>query len=395
MKKSPLFVIFTTVLIDLVGFGMIIPLVSIYGRHYGASGWELALLGAIFSLMQFLFAPFWGNLSDRFGRRPILLVSLAGSTVSYFTFGLAPSFAWLFASRAFAGGFAANISDAQAYIADITTPQDRAKGMGLIGAAFGIGFTLGPPLGGIASHWLGLGAPGIIAGTLCGLNLILAYFRLPESLSLEIRQSITGRRSLCPVAPRTMKAAFAHPVLWLLLLVYALWTFAFSTVEQTISLLLQAKFVLSTEEAGLKTGLVLMWAGILSAVIQGGLIRKLVPEYGERKLLLAGLLMNALGFGLFPFGPTYGSYYALIILVSGGSALLSPSLSAMISRSAEASEQGAVMGLSQGLASLARALGPFCGLLVFAVDMRYPFLIAGVTCLALLFWSMNRITLRS
>ena len=381
--KSPLFIIFTTVLIDLIGFGMVIPLVAIYGRHYGASGWQLALLGAIFSLMQFLFAPFWGNLSDRFGRRPILLISLAGSTVSYFIFGLAPSFAWLFASRAFAGGFAANISAAQAYIADVTTPQDRAKGMGIIGAAFGIGFTLGPPLGGIASHSLGLAAPGLIAGTLCGLNFILAFFRLPESLSEEIRRTITKRRSFCPVAPQVMKMAFAHPVLWLLLLTYALWSFAFSNVEQTIALLLQAKLSLTTEEAGLKTGLLLMWAGILSATIQGGLIRKLVPKFGERKLLLTGLAMNAAGFALFPFGPSYASFYVLIVLISGGSALLTPSLSAMISKSADPSEQGAVMGLSQGLASLARALGPFCGLLVFTVDRHYPFLIAGVVALAL------------
>src|SRR3984957_9854436 len=192
-KQSPLFIIFTTVLIDLVGFGMVIPLISLYGRHYGASGLQLPILGGIYSLMQFFFAPLWGSLSDRVGRRPILLLSLTGSTLSYLIFGLAPNYTWLLLARAFGGIFAANISAAQAYIADITAPEDRAKGMGLIGAAFGIGFTLGPPLGGIAAAKIGLSAPGLIAGVICGLNLILAYFRLPESFPKEKRAVLTKR----------------------------------------------------------------------------------------------------------------------------------------------------------------------------------------------------------
>src|SRR5689334_11256831 len=150
-KSSPLFIIFTTVLVDLIGFGMVIPLIGLYGRHYGASSLQLSVLGGIFSLMSFLFAPFWGSLSDQFGRRPIIIMSLLGSTASYVIFGLAPNYWWLLISRAVGGIFAANISAAQAYIADVTSTEDRAKGMGLIGAAFGIGFTLGPPVGGIAA----------------------------------------------------------------------------------------------------------------------------------------------------------------------------------------------------------------------------------------------------
>lgn len=151
-------VIFATVFLDLVGFGMIIPLVGIYGREYGASGFELAVLGSIYSVMQFFFSPVWGRLSDRVGRRPILLLSLLGSTLSYFLFAAANTLPLIILSRALAGIFAANISTAQAYIADVTSREDRAKGMGLIGAAFGIGFTLGPPIGGISTRELGMAA---------------------------------------------------------------------------------------------------------------------------------------------------------------------------------------------------------------------------------------------
>src|SRR4051812_14088986 len=262
-QRSPLFIIFTTVLIDLIGFGMVIPLISLYGRHYGADGLQLAILGGIYSLMQFFFAPIWGSISDRVGRRPIILLSLAGSTLSYVIFGLAPSFTWLLIARAFGGIFAANISTAQAYIADVTTPADRAKGMGLIGAAFGIGFTLGPPLGGIASAKLGLAAPGLIAAAICGLNFFLAIFRLPESLSSELRRKRTQ-------AEQTFRRnwfahlyeAFQNPNLGFLLVTFFFVTFAFSTMEQTFSLLLQSKFQLQTGAAGLKTGLILMAGGL-------------------------------------------------------------------------------------------------------------------------------------
>lgn len=382
-RKSPLFIIFTTVLVDLIGFGMVIPLIALYGRHYGASGFQLAILGGIYSCMQFLFAPFWGSLSDRVGRRPILLISLAGSTLSYVIFGLAPNYTWLLLSRAFGGIFAANISTAQAYIADVTSPEDRAKGMGLIGAAFGIGFTLGPPLGGIASAQFGLAAPGLIAAAICGLNLLLATFRLPETFPAEMRKS-QPRRSLSPLHLDRIKRALQHPELGYLLLTFFLVTFAFSNMEQTLSLLFQNKFNLDTGDAGYKTGLILMTSGLMGAFIQGGLIRKLVPRFGERKLLVTGLFFNSIAMGLFPFMPTYSLYFFLAIPIAIGSALINPSLSALISKSASASEQGSTLGLSQGLGSLARATGPFCGLLTFAIRPEYPYLIASLISVLLL-----------
>lgn len=383
MRKSPLFVIFTTVLVDLIGFGMIIPLVGLYGKHFGADGIELAILGAAFSVMQFLFTPFWGALSDRVGRRPILLMSLAGSTLSYLLFAFAPSLAWLIASRAFAGLFAANISTAQAYIADVTTPQERSKGMGLIGAAFGIGFTLGPPLGGIASAKLGLAAPGLIAGAICGLNLLLAVMRLPESLPVERRRK-AARRTLAPLQWDRLTEAARHPELGFLLFAYFAFVFAFSNMEQTFSLLFQERFGLETGMAGYRTGMVLMFSGLMGAAIQGGLIRKLVPRFGERKLLLAGLAINAVTMAFFPYLPSYAAYFPFALLMAFGTGLINPTLSGLISRSAGEDEQGRVLGISQGLGSLARALGPFCGLLTFQILASLPYLIASAISVALL-----------
>lgn len=387
-SRSPLFIIFTTVLVDLIGFGMVIPLIGLYGRHYGATGLELPVLGAIFSVLQFFFTPMWGSLSDRIGRRPVLLVSLMGSTVSYLLFAFAPDYKWLLISRAFAGFFAANISAAQAYIADVTTTEDRAKGMGLIGAAFGIGFTLGPPLGGIAAAKLGLAAPGLIAAAICGFNFILAVFRLPESLKPELRAQ-AARRSLSPLNLTMLREAMRHPELWFLLLASFFVTFAFSNLEQTFSLLFQTKFSLETGDAGYKTGLVLMASGLLGALIQGGLIRRLVPVFGERKLMMTGLAFNVVAMAIFPFGPTYASYFLIALPLALGSSLINPTLAALVSHAAKASEQGATLGVYQGLSSLARAAGPFFGLLTFGIAIEIPFLAGTLISLMLLLTSLR------
>jgi MFS transporter, DHA1 family, tetracycline resistance protein len=393
-KRASLAVIFTTVFIDLVGFGMIIPLVGIYGRHYGASGLDLAILGSVYSLMQFLFARFWGRLSDRYGRRPILLMSLAGSVITYLWFAVAGSVGSLILSRALGGLFAANISTAQAYIADITSEKDRAKGMGLLGAAFGIGFTIGPPIGGIAGARIGLWAPGVIAASLCFLNLILAYFRLKESLPTELREKARSTRvdkTLSPKLIRQLKQTTA----FLPILIFFVATYAFSNLEQVFSLFLQTHFDLLIEEAAYKTGLVLMWSGLLGAIIQGGLIRKLVPKYGEKRLVYVGLLVQAAAMIGFSFAPTYGSLFILAIPLAVGSGLLNPSLNAWISKSAPAERQGEVMGLSQGFSSLARILGPFSGLSLFALNIQYPFFWGAAALILIWFYARPVIRIRA
>ena len=384
-KRSPLVVIFTTVFLDLVGFGIIIPLVGIYGRHYGATPLELAVLGSVYSLMQFFFSPVWGRLSDRLGRRPILLLSLLGSTLSYFLFAFSNTLGLIILSRALAGIFAANISTAQAYIADITPPKDRAKGMGLIGAAFGIGFTLGPPLGGISTAKLGMSAPGLIAGTLCLLNLILAWFRLEESLPESIRKeneskAAVGKRS---AQWTTFKRILNDPALLLPVISTFFATFAFSNLEQVFSLLIQKRFDLGTESAAYKTGMVLMWSGILGAFIQGGLIRKLVPKYGEKRLLITGLALQGAAMVLFAHSSTYEAFFYNAIPLALGSGLINPTLASLVSKRALADEQGAVIGLKEGMSSLARIAGPFCGLLAFGFKMELPFYIGCLTVVAL------------
>lgn len=394
-KKSPLAIIFVTVFLDLVGFGIVIPLVGVYGKHYGASAFELGVLGAIYSLMQFFFAPFWGNLSDKIGRRPVLLISMAGSTLSYFGFALAESFWFLVVTRAMAGVFAANISAAQAYIADVTTKQDRAKGMGLIGAAFGIGFTLGPALGGVAAAKIGLSAPGWIAGGICLLNLLTAVFRLPESLTPEVRARAAAesksKRGYAPLSLSRLREAITRPGLGLLLLTSFMVTFAFSNVEQTFSLFMQEHFRLDTGNAGYKTGIMLMWAGLLGAIIQGGLIRRLVPRFGEARLLRLGLAIGVIAMGIFPYGPTYASYFLIIAPLAVANGLINPSLYSLISKSASSGEQGMVLGLSQGLGSLARAFGPMCGMLLFDVGAHWPFILAAGCYLAMVLVHRTRI----
>lgn len=384
--RTPLAVIFTTVFLDLIGFGIIIPLVGIYGRHFGASTAELALLGSIYSLMQFFFSPVWGRLSDRIGRRPILLMSLLGSTLSYFLFAFSNHLWLLIFSRGLAGIFAANISTAQAYIADVTSSKDRAKGMGLIGAAFGIGFTLGPPIGGISAAKWGLASPGIIAGTFCLLNFILAYFRLHESLPESVRlknQNKPQVKSSRLAQLQNLKRISRDPALFLPIFSTFLATFAFSNFEQVFSLFVQTKFDFPIEMAGYKTGLILMWAGLLGAIVQGGLIRKLVPKYGEVKLATAGFFIQGASILMFAHSPSYEAFFWTAIPLAFGSGLINPTLASLVSRRAGADEQGAVIGVKEGMSSLARILGPACGLSVFGINPRFPYYIGAATVILL------------
>jgi MFS family permease len=383
--KSPLILIFTTVFMDLVGFGMIIPLQAVFGRSMGANGWVLGLLGAAYPLAQFFCAPLWGQLSDRHGRRPILLMSLSGSTLSYLGFAAATFFhslPLLILTRAFQGAFAANISAAQAYIADVTPPEKRAGGMALIGAAFGIGFILGPVLGGVSLKYISPLAPGLIAAAICGLNLLGTFIRLPESLSKEIQENNRALpfRAYDPLNTGQLRKAWAHPYLGLLLTMSFLQVCAFGAMEQVFALFFKVHLSLSDEDAGLKTGYVLAFVGIISAVIQGGFIRRIVPKVGERRMLIFGLGLFSLALFLMPYGPSYQSYFLILLPLAVGRSFIDPCTSALISKAATASEQGRTFGTYQGLSSLARFVGPFTGLWVFEAHHALPFQLAALLC---------------
>lgn len=365
------------VFIDLLGFGIVIPLIALYGQHYNASALELAVLGCAYSFFQFLFAPVWGSLSDRLGRKPILLVSLCGSTSSYLLFALAGSYPTLLLSRALAGIFAANISTAQAYAADVTDKQNRAKAMGLIGAAIGLGFTLGPPLGGVAVKHLGLSAPGYIAAAICALNLLACILFLPESRR--------GDTAAVPQDSAALAATGSLPrnrPLLTLIVIYAVAIFAFSHMEQTFSLFLKHEFSLSTEDAGYRAGLLMLAMGVAGVITQGALIRPLLKRWGEWRIFLTGLLISTAGMLFFSRVSQIAPMYAAGVIAALGSALVQPTVSALISKLGGSDEQGRTFGTAHSLGALARVVGPFSGLYAYSLYPHAPFVIAALLFLA-------------
>ncbi len=391
--RSPLLVVFSAVFMDLVGFGIIIPLLPLYGRELGATGWTLPLLVAAYSMAQFLFAPLWGRVSDRHGRRRVMLTSMSGSTLSYL--GFAAATAWhslplLMLTRFLQGAFAANISAAQACVADLTPPQKRAGGMALIGISFGIGFILGPVIGGVSLKFWGRLAPGLIAGGICGANLALAWLRLPETLDPAV-MAANRAGPLGPYDPlntSALRRALGHPYMALLLAISFLQLTAFSTMEQVFALFMQTHLHLDFRDAGLKTGYALAFVGLVAATAQGGLTRRLAPRLGERRMLVGGLFLFATTLYALPYGPSYASYFWLLLPLALGRSLIDPSLSSLISLSAGTGEQGSTFGTFQGLNSLARVAGPALGLWLFQRDPSLPFLAGGLLSTVVFFLAL-------
>jgi DHA1 family tetracycline resistance protein-like MFS transporter len=361
MKRSPLLVIFITVFIDLVGFGIVIPVLPYYAERasFGATPREVGLLFASYSVMQLIFSPVLGRLSDKYGRRPILLISLMGTCLGFLILGFATTLTMLFIGRIIDGISGGNISTAQAYIADITTKENRAKGMGLIGAAFGLGFVFGPAIGGILSHW-GMNVPFLFAGALAFANVILLYFMLPETVTPDhpARVSAASGRGW-----RQLIEALRQPQLAFVLTIYFLSIVAFSIMTAVFSLFMMFRLGYDPWHSGW----IFAFVGIISALVQGGLIGKLVKRFGEPTLVIAGALLFTVSLFLSPFvGPSLGLLGILSIgaLSSIGNALSAPSLTSLGSKSAGASEQGSVMGVMQSVASLARAVGPSIAALI-------------------------------
>ena len=495
MKKPYLLVIFLTVFIDLIGFGIVLPLLPTYAEEYHASGFLIGLISASFSLMQFLFAPAWGRLSDRIGRRPVLLISNFGSAASYGLFALSawPGFshqmalAVLLISRVFAGVCGASLSVASAYIADITPPEGRSKGLGLIGAAFGLGFLIGPPLGSLSASYLGLSGPGCVAAAFCLGNFILAYFKL-----LESRQPGSAQ-----VEARPRMAQWGHvfrqPKVGALIGLFALSTFCFASYECTLPLLLgspgfhpddfvdppalvkrllkgedgatrqlraklppeflteaendpgtgialkrrffreinglldapplfdetiRAQMRLGTEAQALlahpatssehrrlnrllleaafpgliktqalfydkrRIGFVFMYCGLISVLIQGGMIGRLVKRFGEKHVILASLVIIAGSLALVPYMGSLTSLLVVLGLVSIGTSINRAPTMGLISLYSPAHEQGAVMGVAQSAGTLARVVGPPLANSLYAFSPHSPYWLAAVVAAA-------------
>jgi MFS family permease len=408
MKKPSVLVIFLTVFIDLIGFGIVLPQLPLYAKSYQASGFELGLIMASFSAMQFIFAPWWGQLSDRMGRRPVLLISIAGSVVAYAWFAIATRFSgatalWMIiASRTFAGVCGANITVAQAYIADISPPEQRSKRMGLIGMAFGLGFIFGPWIGGRSADWFGEGGPGWVAGALCAVNLLLAFFILPESWTPTAEH----------VAPRARFAQWTHTLrqstVGLLVVIFFLATFCFACFELTLGLIIARNFGLDLRNDGdlhiarRIAGTLFMYCGIVGAFIQGGPIGRLVKKFGERKLIAWSLLVTGASLALVPFvhgdihqsgelswkllfsgnGGAWWALLGVLALLSIGTGLTRPPLFGLLSNLTPANEQGATIGIAQGAGSLARIAGPMFAGAFFQAHPSLPYFVCAAIAIA-------------
>jgi DHA1 family tetracycline resistance protein-like MFS transporter len=363
-----MFVLFLVVFIDLVGFGIVIPLLPFFGEHFNASPDVVTLLLATYSITQLISAPILGRLSDKYGRRPVLLLSLFGSIITYVWLGFAESLMMLFLARAFNGFMAGNIATAFAYIADITTPENRAKGMGVIGAAFGLGFIMGPAIGGILAGPDAANAnfqlPALCAAVLSAIAFVIAIVKLKESLSDDIRAKIAEQ------GPRSHWQSFAEtltrPRLGLLIGLSFLCTFVFAGMETTFAMWTRREFGWGPEQ----NGYLFAFLGVVSAMIQGGLIGRLSKKFGEGKLVIVGTLSLGLGMAMIPFCSTTGLLMVATTILAIGFALSTPSLNSLISFEAGETERGGVMGASRSAATLARVLGPILAGVLFAQISR-------------------------
>jgi MFS family permease len=345
--------LFLIVFVDLIGFGLVIPLLPFYALRFEASPQQVTALLAVYSLMQLITAPLWGRLSDRVGRRPVLMVSMTASVLAYLWIGSATALWMLFAARGLAGACAGNIAAAQAYIADITKPEERARGMGLIGAAFGLGFIIGPALGGFLAGanpatadtetpaWV---AAGLSFLALCGVALLLA-----ESLPADRRSSASSLNRFAAIS-----GVLRRPLLSRLILIFFLVMLAFAGMESTFALWALGQFGWGPRQVGY----VLSYVGILSALLQGGLIGRLARLCGEERLLVCGLALIGFGLLVLPFVLNLEVLGGAVTALALGMGLTQPSLNSLISRRAGREEQGEVLGVSQSIGSLSRVLGP-------------------------------------
>jgi DHA1 family tetracycline resistance protein-like MFS transporter len=387
MKRAPrLGAIFLTVFLDLLGFGLVLPFLAKEARDtFGVSAFVATLLGSVYSLMQFLFVPVWGRVSDRIGRRPVLLWSIAGTSLTMAALGAGLSWShsvlWLFAARIFGGIATANLGTASAYIADITKPEERAKGMGLIGMAFGLGFILGPGVGGALAKIPVDGrhgaVPCFVAAALSLVNLAWVAFGVAESLPPE-RRARTAQRKLAPLNIEAIRAAFELPGVSLAIAVNFLVVLSFTNLDQTFTFFCGDVF--GIDERG--TGYVLAFIGVVAALVQGGLVRPLSKRFDEAALMRAGTLIQALAFaGLVASAMTQARLllYASGGLLALGNGLTQPTTSAFISRRAPPDRQGGTLGANQSFASLARTFGPALGGWLYGnLGVRAPYTAASL-----------------
>ncbi len=361
--RNRLGVIFLTVLIDLIGFGIVIPLLPFYALRFGATSSEIGFLVSSFSLMQFIFNPIWGRISDRIGRRPVILISVFGSFLSYLIFGLANSLAVLFISRMLAGFMGANIATAQAYIADITPPEERAKGMGIVGAGFGIGFVIGPFISGVLSKF-GYTVPIFFASGLSLLNFILAYKFLPEpQRHVQSEQRLNYLHSVSKI--------FSDGLLIFLYFTFFVITFGISINYVVFPLFTKDVFGFDASHNGLLFG----YIGMMGVFTQGYLIGKITKKISEERVLIAGTFLMCLGLIGMAFSKHILEFFIFVTFFTFGSGITTPSVLSLISHRAKPEVQGITLGFGQSLSSLARVFGPSTGGFLYGnLGHKIPFI---------------------
>jgi MFS family permease len=383
-NKSHLTVIFITVFLYLVGFGVMIPIMPLISREYGASPLEIGLLMSSYSFMQFIFAPFWGRLSDRYGRRKILLSCLAGEIICYITLGLANSLIGLFVARTLAGFFGASISTASASISDTTPKEERSKGLALVGAAFGLGFVVGPSLGGLFAltgeslfpqlgHLFGMQFAAFGVSFICLITFIFAWFKLKETVHLSrlnsdsVGSNVNQKKGRLAVWGRFLRTPITGPLIGN----FFLNSFAMSIMEATLILLTTDKFGWGIKEVSFGFA----YIGLLSAANQGFLVRRLLPIYGEKNIMLIGFVAQIVSYFLISQADSVSILALAMTLLSLGNGFVNPSLLGSISLTTKSDEQGEALGTAQGTASLGRILGPALGgYLYSSLSLSSPFL---------------------
>ncbi|MEE9429784.1 MAG: MFS transporter [Melioribacteraceae bacterium] len=382
-SKSSLTIIFLTVFIDLLGFGVLIPILPTFAsKELQITDFEIGIVVAAFSFVQFIFNPILGRLSDRIGRRPIILVSLFITSIAYLWFSFADSFLILLLSRMLAGLGGSNISVAQAYIADITDETNRAKGMGLIGAAFGLGFVFGPMLGGMLSQY-GYHIVGYVSATFSFMAFLFATFKLKESLKEENKSR--AKNTYAIFSKETLSEVFNNHKLRFVIFIYFIIVFSMANIYGTFSLLAYKVYHFTDMQIGYLFGTI----GIVGAIVQGGLIKRLSQKFKDEHLVLAGIFFMMLGLVGLPYG---GSFIGVAIIggvLAFGTGILQPTILGMVSKDANSGNQGSILGFNQSAASMARVLGPLWGGFAFEfLGYQFPFLTGGIFTFVLLIFTI-------
>lgn len=369
-----------TILIDFTGFGLILPLLPFWAEHVGANPFDIGLLLTMYALAQFIFTPVLGTLSDRYGRRPVIIISLLIEAVSLALTALAGNLPLLFFARFIGGLGASNIGSAQAVVADVTTPAERAKGMGLIGAAIGVGFVIGPALGGVLSP-LGAMLPFWVAMCVALVNALLVIVFLPETHATHTRRTEVVARVQRGAGAlfSGWRSALRYPAVLRLIVINLLVTLAFTAMESVFALFAQHNFGWTA----VQIGYIFTYVGVIVVIMQGGLVGQLVKRFGEQRLMLAGLVFLAVGLILLAFSVQVALVVIALGILSIGDGAVNPTISTLLSFASSEDAQGETLGLAQGVGGLGRMLGPLAAGSIYALaGPGIPFIVGGMLSIA-------------